>query len=481
MGAPNARITSETVPILGSNAHQRAQSYVSIEGDPSGTWRLELADVPSDIDSEVVDFDEISTEDYIAFIILGLAMLWPFNTFLSASAYFNQRFQDVPALHRAHTSTIMSILTVVQTIMQFVFLKYTDGADYGRRIRISIYLNLTVFSLLALSVLLWPIHQAPVAYFVFLISVTFLSAFGNSFAQNGTMALAALFGARSSQGTMVGQGIAGVLPPLVQVIPFIRLGLRTTAGKHETATAEQFHFQVSASSTIYIVFFVSAIVAGLVNLGTLDRLLKRKRFILDGIENDNGFSGVPMPLDDGSDSESPKRRHIHIGSVAKKIPTLMSCLFLCFILALIYPPIAARTYSVSNPPFRDDVFIPFAIFIWNFGDFLGRVICAYDFITINNEALLVVYTVFRPLFVIFLVGGNIDGKGAHWLRSDLIYMTTHFLYGLTNGHMSSSCIISTTKKIQGQEREVSGSLIGLVICTALSVGSVLSFIISFLL
>ena len=62
---------------------------------------------------------KLSQFKYFTFTVIGIALLWPWNCFLSASAYYGERFVNSPSLVKVYSSTMMSVSTITSTAYNF--------------------------------------------------------------------------------------------------------------------------------------------------------------------------------------------------------------------------------------------------------------------------------------------------------------------------------------------------------------------------
>ena len=70
---------------------------------------------------------------------------------------------------------------------------------------------------------------------------------------------------------------------------------------------------------------------------------------------------------------------------------------------------------------------------------------------------------------------NLDGRGAI-VNSDFFYLVLVQLgFGLTNGWLSSCCMLGAANYVDAHEREAAGGFMGFVAVTGLTLGIVLSF------
>src|SRR6266480_4294911 len=182
--------------------------------------------------------------DYLVFILLGVAMLWSWNMFLAAGPYFQRRFRSNDWISRNFQPaelTVSSIVTLASVLL-FTFLQ--AKANYARRIVTALIANTVNFTLLSMSTRLFTNVSAG-GYFGFLLVEVLVASIATGLVQNGIFAYVSGFGREEyTQGIMTGQGIAGVAPPIVQLISVLSAppidAQGETAGKSSTSALAYF-------------------------------------------------------------------------------------------------------------------------------------------------------------------------------------------------------------------------------------------------
>jgi equilibrative nucleoside transporter 1/2/3 len=177
------------------------------------------------------------------------------NMFIAAAPYFQRRFRTSPRLLSNFQPAEISISSVINLVTILVLTNLQTNASYPRRIILSLVMNVAGFTLLSISTKAFLDASAGV-YFTFLMLVVGIASSAAGFMQNGAFAYAAGMGRPDYiQGIMAGQGIAGILPLLVQIGSVLSTG----NAEHDTAGGEE----LSSSALGY---FVTAAVASCIFL-----------------------------------------------------------------------------------------------------------------------------------------------------------------------------------------------------------------------
>ncbi|KAJ4298267.1 hypothetical protein N0V90_006167 [Kalmusia sp. IMI 367209] len=406
---------------------------------------------------------EYSRVDYYVFLLLGVAMLWAWNMFLAAAPYFQRRFESDERLLRNFQSTELAVSTAGNLGSMIVLTKLQANASYPKRITSSLILNIFLFTLLAISTRAFLGVSAGV-YFVFLMFVVFSASLATALCQNGVFAYVASFGREEyTQGIMTGQGIAGVLPCIAQIVSVISIPAKET---QEGAPQE--------SSKSAFVYFLTATVISAITLVAFIYLLSKPgsreqlRQSLNGDETDAGYTITA-------------RKSIPLLRLLQKLYWLAGAVFLAFAITMFYPVFTQKILSVRDPMtapriFQPAVFIPLGFLFWNIGDLIGRVLPGVPGLTLTGRPrLLFIMAVSRLAFIPLYLLCNIGGKGAT-IGSDFFYLfIVQLFFGISNGYIGSNCMMGFVEWVDAEEREAAGGFMSLCLVAGLTAGSFLSF------
>ncbi|KAK9461316.1 nucleoside transporter-domain-containing protein [Lipomyces oligophaga] len=416
--------------------------------------------------------ESYNTIDYYAFLFTGLAMLWPWNCFLSAAAYFQDRFAANVFLSENFTSAMMTTSTITATVAMLVLSRQQLHADYEYRIWLAFIIMIVDFSILAIASLTgesWSLGL----YFVYLLVSVFFSALATALSQNGAFAIANLFSPVYTQAIMVGQAVSGVLPSIAQIITVVSVESSDTTGMGQSSSLSSF------------VYFLAAVAVAVVALFFVLAFYKRHKAVINhGIgSRHEASSSYSVSVADSEDQAMPVRKYISLLTLFRKLHYSAFAVFFAFAVTLLFPVFASTTLSVNyvegvsspNSLFRPNVFIPIAILIWNIGDLVGRLICGFpQFVTVSQRKLAMLSLsrlAFIPIFFFF----NINGTHAV-IRSDFVYLFTQLLFGITNGYVGSCGMMNAELYVLDEEKEATGGFMALSLNLGLTAGSLASFV-----
>ncbi|KAL2271585.1 hypothetical protein VTJ83DRAFT_956 [Remersonia thermophila] len=420
--------------------------------------------------------------EYGVFALIGVAMLWAWNMFLAAAPYFQIRFQADPWIYANSQSAILTTFTVVNLASMLLLASMQSKADYPFRIITALVVSGAVFVLLTMSTTLF-VHVSPRAYFVFLLFMVALTAGGTGLMQNGAFSFAAGFGRPEyTQAIMAGQGVAGILPPLTQMVSYLAFSDPPSAPSSPSGTPDQPPPPPSSSeenqgSTSAFIYFLTAVLISALTLSAFVPLVRRHaRAALR--RNQNVESGP-----DASPAAPPAHRHVPLLTLLLKLRWLAASVFMCFVVAMFFPVFTAKILSVRDPAdagrlFSPGAFIPLAFFFWNLGDLAGRVLTAAPWLSAplrrRPKALFAVSLArwgFLPLYLLC----NLHGNGAK-VGGDAFYLVVvQLLFGLTNGWLGSTTMMAAGEWVAEEERPAAGGFMSMCLVAGLAAGSVLSF------
>jgi solute carrier family 29 (equilibrative nucleoside transporter), member 1/2/3 len=394
--------------------------------------------------------------------------------FLAAAPYFQTRFNTSAWILNHFQAAEVSTSTVTNMGAMLVLTKLQKGASYPKRISSSLVINTMIFAILALSTL---IKTTAAAYFGFLLLAICFASFSTGLIQNGLFSFAGGFGQSAyTQAIMTGQAVAGVLPPLAQIISV----LVVPPTKHRDESGAEL---TDVSPTSALVYFLAATFISLLALLAFFYLLRReanaralrsaaKSSIHNASEGDalNGTQAASTANADGEEKPS-----IPLGTLFRKLPFLSLAVFICFAVTMVFPVFTAAVFSVNN--IDSAIFIPLAFLLWNTGDLLGRLVTLYPRVALTHYPFaLFCISMARFAFIPLYFLCNIKDRGAV-ISSDFFYLAVvQFLFGLTNGYLGSECMMGASDWVLPEEREAAGGFMGLMLVGGLTVGSLLSFL-----
>jgi len=382
--------------------------------------------------------------------------------FLAAAPYFHHRFRSNEWVVKHYQPSILSVSTVTNLVSVTTLAKLQKNALYSRRISLSLLINIVVFSILALSTVAFKGVSVGV-YFAFVLVMVSGASLATGINQNGVFSYVSGFGrGEYTQAIMAGQGVAGVLPCIVQIISVLAVPEKRDGVQQES----------SKSAFAYFITSTGVSSLALISFLYLDRHRSRTA------------SKVPDEVDDGIASATADRKAVGLWTLFKKLRWMALALFLCFAVTMVFPVFTAEIESVRSPSERPRLlqqatFIPLAFLFWNAGDLIGRVsVLIPQLSLVHFPKALFILAISRLAFIPLYMLCNIRGRGAA-VNSDAFYLfVVQLLFGMTNGYLGSSCMMGAAQWVAVEERQAAGGFMSLMLVAGLTVGSLLSFLVA---
>jgi solute carrier family 29 (equilibrative nucleoside transporter), member 1/2/3 len=391
------------------------------------------------------------------------------NMFLAAAPYFQKRFESDPWIAEIFQSSIISVSTVTNLVSMLIMTNIQSSASYTLRINTALVMNFVVFSLLTVSTIFFRDVSAT-HYFIFILAMVCASAWAAGLVQNGSFALAASWGRPEyTQAIMAGQGVAGVLPSLAQVLSVL-------AVPPADRPPDTFMPDRPRPPAAFLYFF-TAVAVSLVALVCFQPLVQRHKRLTAHCVAEEG--------PDSQGSVQNARHHVGLITLFRKLRWLAASVFLCFAVTMFFPVFTVKIQSVNWPNSRwlvysPGVFIPLGFLLWNLGDLTGRFVSLLPVgwlgtVPRRHPPVLLSTALARVLFLPLYLLCNVRGRGSV-IGGDLFYLlAVQFPFGLTNGWLGSNAMMAAGEWILESEREAAGSFMGLCLVAGLTVGSLLSF------
>lgn len=418
---------------------------------------------------------------YVTFVSIGITLLWPWNCFLSATVYYDERFSHSPHLAKIYSSSMMAIFTVTSLVYNYYLSKIQEGVDYRNRLVKGFVITFVTFLIMAFSCIMrFFVKMNDMVYFIGLMCMVVVSSISTSLSQNGAMATANLHGSLYANGVVVGQGIAGVLPALSLIISILLAGENTTN-----------HVNSNKKDYSVFIYYTTACLVSAISLILI-------RFLRTASPSENHYYalGDNDALEEDGISEPVFAEERQVNFVGYdvlwgKLKFIVMSIFGAFSVSLVFPVFASRVESVhTDSPyifFEKKMFVPVVFLMWNLGDLVGRVLCgaARSKFLIEDNQKLIKYTICRVIFIFLLLTCNWssrDRNNAALIKSDTWYILVQFFFGLTNGHLcASSFMIVGDNCDTDDEKEAASGFTTVFLSLGLVAGSIVSFFFTFFL
>lgn len=431
-------------------------------------FRIPITDIPI----------RLSTIKYTTFLLSGIASLWPWNCFLSASDYFQDRFKSNPILSNNYSSTMMTISTITSTLFNYYLSRNQNNINYMNRLKNGNYLQMIIFLIMTISILIIPKNWINF-YFIFVMLNVLVTSIGSCLTQVGMMALVNIEGSFYANATVVGNAIAGVLPSISMILAVISnplIDLNINNNNNNKIETEIQNSEIDRSSDAIKYFITSVLMAILAQISIfIMEYYEKKSIYIPELNNEETENEEIETLEDRiGETNKLNKNYIGFKQLWSKLKYVELTIILTFSLTLIFPVFASNVESIK---ISKKLFVPLAFLIWNIGDLFGRIICAIPFLLIKREIILISYSILRLLFIPLFLMCNINNKGNNKI-GDFGYLLIQFLFGLTNGQLFSSSYMCVGGLLDTKdEQRAAAAFTALLINVSLLVGSLASFVV----
>ena len=410
--------------------------------------------------------------------MLGIAMLWAWNMFLAAAPYFQKRFRTSKSILNNFQPTELSVSTIGNLGSVFVLAKLQSGASYPKRIMVSLLINIVTFTLLAISTRTF-LDISAGAYLGFLILMVFCTSLATGFMQNGAFAYVNDYRRPEYiQAIVVGQAIAGVLPPIVQIGSVLSTDEAAGAPSQAGSTSAFAYFLaatgVSTAALCYFFYLKSS-------HGPSKPLATTPPLVEDNYEDD--------PLYPSQNHPGAAKRSIPLTYLTRRLFFFAASVSFTFALTMLFPVYSQEILTTNpNPPplLQSASFIPLGMLFWNVGDLVGRLIPLSNRLSLASRPrilfiLSIARIVFIPLYLLCNIIPPEESPEALFSATrqampDAFYLlVVQVPFGLTNGYLGACCLMGAPSFVEEDEREAAGAFMGLMLSVGLAVGSLCSF------
>ncbi|GLB39773.1 putative nucleoside transporter [Lyophyllum shimeji] len=334
-------------------------------------------------------------------------------------------------------------------------------------------------------------HVAPGLFFTFVLVNGAMQAALDSHLQTSVVTVAAVFGPRALQAVMSGQAAVATVVSAVQALN-TSLFLWKARPEADASGA----VDGSAEEGSARMFFALCTFFLLISATAHNTLVAQ-----------SNYKELAAPLEQASVRERERlaeqqppasflrRDYItqkaHILRVVKANTTFDIAVAYVFIVTMAVFPAITTSVMPTNPNTHPLLFNSIHFLVLNTGDFLGRYICALPSLLIWSANRLLALSLARSLFIPLFLMCNVQRTSSSGLplpapapiiSSDILFMLIVFALGLSNGYISSLCMMAAPSlvhnpRLKGRKEDVdvAATVANFCIAAGLVIGSVASF------
>ncbi|XP_033985609.1 equilibrative nucleoside transporter 2-like isoform X2 [Trematomus bernacchii] len=421
--------------------------------------------------------------------VLGLGTLLPWNFFLTASEYFNQRLESTitsngtsgVAAKDYNYDSWMALLSQLPLLL-FTLLNSFLHHWVKPRLRVA-FSFVVIFLLFSLNAALVRVPMQPDTFFSVTMATIWFINMASAVLQGSLFGVVGQFPPRYSTLFMSGQGLAGLFAALAMLFSILNTSSEANADRSSAALG----------------YFITPCVA---TLGTLLCFLllphlEFARFYLNKHQSENVETTQELysptdkkVLENGSKHQEANGKLFKepeevqepssVLQVFKKIWLMAMCVTCVFAVTLsVFPVITLRVRTVyQGNPVWENVFTCVCCFIvFNAFDLAGRGAPSLVQWPSKESPLFPVSVFSRLVFIPLLMMCNVENSNLTILFShDCAFVTIMALFSFTNGYLATLCMSYAPQLVRSKDCETAGSLMSFFLVLGLALGASLSFL-----
>ncbi|KAG2201515.1 hypothetical protein INT46_002890 [Mucor plumbeus] len=389
---------------------------------------------------------------YWIYFAYGIAMLLPWNVFITASGYFSTRFAG--SIYQDNFQNYFSAYFNCSNLISLavlLFIRQKKNNALKIDIVIPLSINLAIFSFFSVSSLATPNESTAVS----IIQLTVLAE---------TSQLLPKY----MQAVMSGQGIAGVSVALFSL-------LTTLLFKNQ---------QLDVIATFY--YFISALLVTLIALIGRFALHRQPAYQLM-VRHSTVDTSIPMTFTAGNAEEqstttlsrtSTSKNAMYDIITKKSSGYIFTIVYIYIITLALFPSLTVFVRSVNG--INSATFISLHFLLFNIGDWIGRTLPIFTCCQVYSSKALIYISIARTLFVPLLFNCNLEQQQQQQqqplLNSDMLYFIVILVFAISNGWLTSLVFIAAPSHVSHDEKPLVGSVISFFLVVGLALGGLSSFI-----
>lgn len=409
--------------------------------------------------------------------VLGLGTLLPWNFFITASQYFNERLAAPNSTSNSssdstskdyHYDSWMALLSQLPLLL-FTLLNSFLYQWVRERVRVAFSL-VGIFLLFSLTAALVQVPMQPDAFFsVTMATIWFINMFG-AVLQGSLFGLVGLFPPRYSTLFMSGQGLAGIFAAVAM--------LSSILTKPDQSSAALGYFITPCVATLGTLLCYLLLPHLEFARFYLNRSQQMSQELLSSTDKSVlKISEKELEAERTFISDPEERSSVLF--VFKKIWIMAVCVTCVFAVTLsVFPVITVRVRTVyrSNTAW-DKVFTCVCCFIvFNVMDLMGRSAPSLLQWPSKESRLFPVAVLLRLVFIPLLMLCNIQDSNLTVFSHDGYFVVIMALFSFSNGYLASLCMAYAPQLVRSKDCETAGSLMTFFLVLGLAVGASFSFL-----
>ncbi|XP_028267083.1 equilibrative nucleoside transporter 2-like isoform X2 [Parambassis ranga] len=417
----------------------------------------------------------------VIIFVLGVGTLLPWNFFITASQYFNERLKvsNVTNGTSADMSKDYNYDSWMALLSQLPLLLFTLLNSFlyqWVRVHVRVTFSLIAFFFLfSLTAALVTVDMQPDTFFSVTMATIWFINMSGAVLQGSLFGLVGLFPARYSTLFMSGQGLAGIFAAIAMLCAILSKPDQNSAA---------------------LGYFITPCVA---TLGTLLCYLllphlEFSRFYLNRSQSKTSQE-LLSPTDEKVQNNNPKDLEANgmyiskleesqdrssVWAVFKKIWLMALCVTCVFAVTLsVFPVLTVRVQTVykSNSKWEKIFTCVCCFIVFNVMDLAGRSAPSVVQWPSKDSRLFPAAVLSRLVFIPLLMICKIPGsKLPPLLSHDCAFVAIMALFSFSNGYLASLCMAYAPQLVRNKDCETAGSLMTFFLVLGLAIGASFSFL-----
>lgn len=440
----------------------------------------------------------------IIFFILGLGTLLPWNFFMTASLYFQERLNSTDGINGTEVvqkeyyfNNWMTLLSQLPLLL-FTLLNSFLYQRISEMVRIAGSLVFILLLFLLTAVLVKVPMDVDRFFSVTMATIWFINSFG-AVLQGSLFGLVGLLPQKYSAIFMSGQGLAGTFAAVAML-----LAIASDTDKETAALGYFITPCVGTLVTLFSYLFLPRLEfaqfyldkSGKYEAGTTDELLKESKPVENGKLNGHTNGSVPIKEDGPNETElesSPnkskqaflalepeeqKQDKASVIEVFKKIWVMAFCVTFVFTVTLSVFPAVTADVKTFFPGKWERYFISVCCFLtFNISDWLGRTITTLFQWPGKDSRLFPLLVVCRVVFIPLLMLCNVQNRVylPVYFHHDAAFTIIMALFSVSSGYFVCLSMSYAPQMVDPKDAETAGALMTFFLALGLSIGAALSF------
>eukprot|EP00795_Rhopilema_esculentum_P011198 gene11198-21339_t len=424
---------------------------------------------------------------YIIIYLQGVGSLLPWNFFITARGYFEMKFKGDANIQNMFESafSVAAMIPNVLSLLVNVFL--TKQVNRNLRMLTCLFVTLVCFILTAAFVRIdtssWTKEFFGVTIGIVALINMACAIYGGTF-----FGVAGVIGQKYTQAMMGGQGLGGTFAALASILSLV------IGSKPEDSAFGYFLTAVMVTLVClvaYFIFFRLAYVKYCLNRNEFRSLRGSQASTKPSINaltaSSSSLLSVTSLGSSFSSTQYPIREKTPYLQILKDLsPMSLSVSFVFVVTLSLYPSVVSGIQSVnkdSGDDWTNSLFSPLVCFLlFNVGDLTGRtlagIVPCFSEKSILLRILCISRVVFIPLFALCNYSPD-HRRFPVYLKHDVYPVIINVFFSISNGYLSSLCMMYGPKLVNPKYAEVAGTIMALFLSLFLSCGLALGAGLSF--